>query len=140
MTLALQAVRKGRAADEPEKQRNAMNNAEIARAFVEKGWEIRYRGGNSMCSTPSDLDMIVADAPSVGSAPRPPEPRPRYSVAAWPMSDGPNGEPRPPILDLYDAERGVEVRVHRIPTPKQAARLLECQGNGESSTGHRNRV
>ena len=41
-----------------------MTGAEAAREFVEKGWQIRYRGGNAVCSTPSDLDLIVADAPS----------------------------------------------------------------------------
>ena len=109
-----------------------MNNAEIARAFIERGWEIRYRGGNSICSTPSDLEMIVADEPETGAAPRSPEARPRYSIAAWPTAgDG----PRPALFDLYDAERDVEIRVHRIPTPEQAARLLERHGGAEPSTG-----
>ena len=40
-----------------------VTNEEITRAFMEKGWEIRYRGGNSKCATPSDLDLIVADTP-----------------------------------------------------------------------------
>jgi hypothetical protein len=40
-----------------------VTNEEITRAFMEKGWEIRYRGGNSKCTTPSDLDVIVADMP-----------------------------------------------------------------------------
>jgi hypothetical protein len=30
---------------------------------MEKGWEIRYRSGNSKCTSPSDLDVIVADMP-----------------------------------------------------------------------------
>lgn len=106
-----------------------MTNAEITRAFLEKGWEIRYRGGNAICSTPSDLEMIVADAPSAEEgAPRSPQARPRYSIAAWPVADGPGGAPRPPVLDLYDAERDVKVRVRRIPTPEEAARLLERSG------------
>ena len=107
-----------------------MTNAEIARAFVEKGWEIRYRGGNAICSTPSDLEMIVADAPGGGGT-APPDPRPRYSIAAWPSIDGPNGEARPPVFDLYDAERDVEMEIDRIPTPGQAALLLEKLAAGE---------
>ncbi len=113
-----------------------VNNAEITRAFLEKGWEVRYRGGNSMCSTPSDLEMIVADAPVVGGATSAPEARPRYSIAAWPAADGPNGEPRPPILDLYDAERDAEVRVQEIPSPDQAARLFERHSTGEPLDGY----
>lgn len=102
-----------------------MNNAEIARAFLRKGWEIRYRGGNAMCSTPSDLEMIVADAPALPSAP---EARPRLSIAAWPAAEVPGGGPRPPVFDLYDAGRDAEVRVREIPTPEEAARLFERHG------------
>ena len=40
-----------------------MTNEEMTRAFMEQGWEIRYRGGNVRCTTPSSLDMIVADGP-----------------------------------------------------------------------------
>ena len=40
-----------------------VTNGQIARELMDKGWEIRYRGGNSVCATPSDLDLIVADAP-----------------------------------------------------------------------------
>lgn len=109
-----------------------MNNSELTRAFLEKGWEIRYRGGNSICSTPSDLEMIVADEPTIGGdTSRSPEARPRFSIAAWPAAGG-DGEPRPPVFDLYDAERDVEVRVNRIPTPEEAARLLERGDVGES--------
>ena len=118
-----------------------MTNAEITRAFLEKGWEIRYRGGNSICSTPSDMGMIVADEPGAGGNASPsPEVRPRYSIAAWPVADGTNGEPRPPIFDLYDAERDVTVRVRRIPTPEQAAQLLKRRDTGEPSTGYWDRV
>ena len=64
----------------------AVSGAEIAREFVEKGWQIRYRGGNSVCSTPSDLDLIVADAPGDN---------PKHSIAAWPpsagLAEGPGG-------------------------------------------------
>ena len=51
---------------------------------MEKGWEIRYRGGNSMCTTPSDLDVIVADMPvSLGGKSSTPwlGPPTRYSIA-----------------------------------------------------------
>ena len=114
-----------------------MTNAEIARAFLEKGWEIRYRGGNAICSTPSDLEMIVADAPG---GPGPPDSRPRYSIAAWPLIDGPNGEARPPVFDLYDAERDVEMEIDRIPTPGQAALLLEKLAAGEPPSVNRDRA
>lgn len=113
-----------------------MTNAEITRAFIEKGWEIRYRGGNSICSTPSDMEMVVADALGVDDAPRPPEARPRYFLAAWPADDG----PRPQAFDLYDAERDLEVRVHRVPTPEQAEQLLERSATGEPPTGRRGHV
>ena len=107
-----------------------MTNAEITRAFLEKGWEIRYRGGNAICSTPNDLEVIVADAPGAYGFPRSPEARSRYSIAAWPVADGPGGEPRSPIFDLYDADRDLEIRVDRVPTPEQAARLLERYDDG----------
>ena len=116
------------------------SNAEIARAFQEKGWEIRYRGGNSICSTPSDLEMIVADAPGFERTSRPPEVRPRYSIAAWPTAGGPGSEPRPPRVDLYDAEQDVEIRVDHIPTPEQAKQLLERRGAGGPPTGHLGQV
>ncbi len=95
-------------------------SGQIAREFVEKGWAIRYRGGNSVCSTPSDLDLIVADAPGF---PEGQGHAPRYSIAAWPSGAGSSGR-RGLVLDLYDAERGVAVRVRRVPTPERAAELL----------------
>jgi hypothetical protein len=61
-----------------------VTNEEITRAFMEKGWEIRYRGGNSKCATPSDLDVIVADMPGSlgGESSTPWLGRPtRYSIA-----------------------------------------------------------
>ncbi len=109
-----------------------MTNDKIARAFLEKGWEIRYRGGNSMCTTPSDLDLIVADAPMVtggGGSPL------RYSIAAWlSVDDGPPEDQLDQSFDLYDAERDVTVRVRRVPTPKRAADILERYGVPESET------
>jgi hypothetical protein len=58
----------------------------------------------------------------------------RYSIAAWySTEDGtPEDHPDPVFFDLYDAERGVAVRIRRIPTPKQAAELLERYGMPES--------
>ena len=92
-----------------------MIGAEAAREFAEKGWQIRYRGGNAVCSTPSDLDLVVADAPGHP---------PRYSIAAW-LSGADSSERREGlVLDLYDAERRVAVRVRRVPTPERAAELL----------------
>jgi len=103
-----------------------MTNDKIARAFLEKGWEIRYRGGNTVCATSSDLDLIVADAlrgpGGKGSLSR-------YSIATWySVEDGPSEEQPDPIFDLYDAERGVAVQIRQVPTPKQAAELLERYG------------
>ena len=71
-----------------------------------------------MCSTPSDMDLVVADAPG--------EP-PRYSIAAWPSGAGPSGR-RGLVLDLYDGDRGVAARVRRVPTPERAAELLARYG------------
>ncbi len=106
-----------------------MTNGEISRAFLDKGWEIRYRGGNSMCTTPSDLDIIIAAAPKVGGAGSPS----RYSIAAWySLEDGPPEEQPDSIFDLYDAERNVATQVRQVPTPKQAAKLLERYGVPES--------
>lgn len=107
---------------------------------MNNGWEIRYRGGNAICSTPSDLEVIVADAPIAANTPGPPNSRPRYSIAAWPTTDGPDGEARPPVLDLYDAERGVGTRITRIPTPEQAIQILEQLADGEPPSVHRNQV
>jgi hypothetical protein len=104
-----------------------VTNGQIARELMDKGWEIRYRGGNSVCATPSDLDLIVADAPrSPGSDSSPST----CSIATWySAEDGPPEEQQQdPVFDLYDAERSVVVRVRRIPTPKQAVELLECYG------------
>ena len=111
-----------------------MTNEQIARAFLEEGWEIRYRGGNSKCATPSDLDLIVADAPGhLGGETGTPwlEPPPRYSIAASASGAGPRGG-RGPVFDLYDAERGVAVGVRRVPTPERAAELLGRYGVPES--------
>ena len=109
-----------------------MTNDKIARAFLEKGWKIRYRGGNSMCTTPSDLDLIVADAPMVTGGEGSPL---RYSIAAWlSVEDGPPEDQPDQSFDLYDAERDVTARVRRVPTPKRAADLLERYGVPESET------
>ena len=103
-----------------------MTNSQIAREILGKGWEIRYRGGNTTCATPSDLDLIVADAPRAPGAEGSPS---RYSIATWhSVEDGPAEEQPDPIFDLYDAERGVAVQICQVPTPKQAAELLERYG------------
>ena len=100
-----------------------MIGAEAAREFAEKGWQIRYRCGNAVCSTPSDMDLVVADAP---------EDPPRYSIVAWPsfaeLAEGLGGT----VLDLYDAEWGVAVRVRHVPTPERAAKLLRQYGVPEN--------
>ena len=107
-----------------------VNNGEIAGELLGKSWEIRYRGGNSVCATPSDLDLIVADAPSAPGGEGSPS---RYSIATWYSSEaGPLEEQPDPIFDLYDAERSVAVQVRRVPTPEQAAELLERYGVPES--------
>ena len=103
-----------------------VNNGQIVRDLMDKGWEIRYRGGNSMCTTPSDLDLIVADAPR---APGGEGSLSRYSIATWySVEDGPPEEQPVPVFDLYDAERSVAVQVRQVPTPEQAAKLLERYG------------
>ena len=64
-----------------------ITNGQIAREILGKGWEIRYRGGNSVCATPSDLDLIVADAPRAPGGEASPS---RYSIATWhSVEDGP---------------------------------------------------
>jgi len=101
-------------------------NGQIAREILGKGWEIRYRGGNSVCATPSDLDLIVADAPRGPGGEGCPS---RYSIATWySVEDGPPEEQPDPVFDLYDAVRSVAVRVRRVPSPKQGAELLERYG------------
>jgi hypothetical protein len=101
---------------------------------MEKGWEIRYRGGNSKCTTPSDLDVIVADMPGSVSGERSTpwlESPPRYSIAAR-VSGAGLYEGQGPIFDLYDAEQGVTVGVRWVPTPERAAELLRWYGVPES--------
>jgi hypothetical protein len=111
---------------EARRRRYRVTNSQIARHLVGKGWEIRYRGGNSVCATPSDLDLIVADAPRAPGGVGSPS---RYSIATWhSVEDGPAEEQPDPIFDLYDAERGVAVQIRQVPTPKQAAELLERYG------------
>ena len=111
-----------------------VTNEELTRAFMEKGWEIRYRGGNSKCTTPSDLDVIVADMPgSLGGESSTPwigSPA-RYSIATH-VSVAGSYEGQGPIFDLYDAERGVTVGVRWVPTPERAAELLRRYGIPES--------
>jgi hypothetical protein len=111
-----------------------VNNEEITRAFMEKGWEIRYRGGNSKCTTPNDLNIIVADMPgSVGGESSTPwlgSPT-RYSIAARVSGAGLYGG-QGPVFDLYAAERGVTVGVRRVPTPERAAELLGHYGVPQS--------
>lgn len=111
-----------------------MTNEEITRAFMEKGWEIRYRGGNSMCTTPSDLDVIVADMPESpgreSSTPWLGRPT-RYSIATRVLGTGVYSG-QGPVFDLYDAERDVTVIVRWVPTPERAAKLLERYGVPES--------
>ena len=107
-----------------------VTNGQIAREILGKGWEIRYRGGNSVCATPSDLDLIVADAPRAPGDEGSPS---RYSIATWhSVEDGPPEEQPDPIFGLYDAERSVAVRVRWVPNPEQAAELLERYGMPES--------
>jgi hypothetical protein len=96
-----------------QKGASTVTNEQITRAFMEKGWEIRYRGGNAKCTTPSDLDVIVADMPgSLGGESSTPwlEPPTRYSIAAR-VSGAGLYEGQGPVFDLYDAERGVTVGV-----------------------------
>jgi hypothetical protein len=101
---------------------------------MEKGWEIRYRGGNSKCTTPSDLDVIVADMPGSVSGERSTpwlESPPRYSIAAR-VSGAGLYKGQGPIFDLYNADRGVTVGVRWVPTPERAAELLGRYGVPES--------
>jgi len=107
-----------------------MTNGQMAREILGKGWEIRYRGGNSVCATPSDLDLIVADAPKGPGDEGSPS---RYSIAVWYSAEDGSPEDHPdPIFDLYDAERRVALQICRVPNPKQAAELLERYGMPES--------
>ena len=108
-----------------------MTNQEITRAFIEKGWEIRYRGGNSRCATPSSLDMIVAETPKASrdrSTPWLAAPS-RYSIAAYTWRPNLSGGL---MFELYDAKREVTVGVRRVPTPERAAELLGRYGVPES--------
>jgi hypothetical protein len=117
-----------------QKGASTVTNEEITKAFMEKDWEIRYRGGNSMCTTPNDLDLIVADMPgSLGGKSSTPwlGPPTRYSIAARVSGAGLYGG-QGPVFDLYDAERGVTVGVRWVPTPERAVELLERYGVPES--------
>jgi hypothetical protein len=111
-----------------------VTNEEITRAFMEKGWDIRYRGGNSKCTTPSDLDVIVADMPGSvsgeSSTPWLGSPT-RYSIATRTPGAGVYGG-QGPVFDLYDAERAVTLGVRWVPTPERAAELLRRYGVSES--------
>jgi hypothetical protein len=111
-----------------------VTNEQITRTFLEKGWEIRYRGGNSKCATPNDLDIIVADMPEPlggeSSTPWLGSPT-RYSIATRISGAGLHGR-RGPVFDLYDAERGVTVGVRWVPTPERAAELLRLYGVPDS--------
>jgi hypothetical protein len=118
-----------------QKGASTVTNEEITRAFMDNGWEIRYRGGNSMCTTPNDLDVIVADMPgSLGGKSSTPwlGPPTRYSIAAR-VSGAGLYSGQGPIFDLYDAERGVTVGMRWVPTPERAAELLERYGVPESA-------
>lgn len=107
-----------------------LTNGQIARELAVKGWEIRYRGGNTTCATPSDLDLIVADAPSAPGDEGSPS---RYSIATWYSTEDVPPEEQPDLVfDLYDAEWSIVVWVRWVPTPKQAAELLERYGVPES--------
>ena len=110
-----------------------MTNEEITRAFMEKGWEIRYRGGNARCTTPSSLDMIVADGPKASGYSNTPwlEAPSRYSIAAYTWRPKPPGG-QGPVFEVYDAKRQVTVGVRLIPTPQRAADLLGRYGVPES--------
>jgi hypothetical protein len=106
-----------------KEEARAVTNGQVVRTFLEQGWEIRYRGGNSICATPSDLDVIIGDAPRGTGVEGSPS---RYSIAAWTsVEDGPPEEQPDPIFDLYDAERDIMARVRWVPTPERAAELLE---------------
>jgi hypothetical protein len=75
-----------------------VTNGQIAKELMGKGWEIRYRGGNTVCATPSDLDLIVADSPSVPGGEGSPS---RYSIATWhSVEEGPPEEQPAPGFDL----------------------------------------
>ncbi len=111
-----------------------MTNEEVTRAFIEKGWEVRYRGGNSRCTTPSSLDMIVAESPRAGGKSNTPwlEAPSRYSIAAYTWYPGQLEDQQEPILEIYDTRREVTVGVRCVPTPRRAAELLGRYGVPES--------
>jgi hypothetical protein len=70
-----------------------------------------------MCTTPSDLDVIVADMPaSLGGKRSTPwlGPPTRYSIAARVSGTRLYGG-QGPVFDLYDAEGGVTVGVRWVP-------------------------
>ena len=107
-------------------------NGQIARELVSKGWEIRYRGGNTVCATPSDLNLIAADAPTATCSEGYPS---RYSIATWySVEDGSPEEQPDPIFDLHDAERSIAVRVRRVRP--QSKRLSSSNATGCQSRRH----